>query len=388
MNTKKPYTLVLSVLTVLVSLQISAAESKKQMRIYEYRTAPPAIDPLAEPESQEARQKTLLWQTEPGNHFVWDHAAPPANVPTGPWLGVHVTEVHPLVSSQLGLTEGMGLAVEHVVHESPAHKAGIKKHDILTKIGDQTLVNANQLQVLVRSKKPGKEVSLTYIRKGKKHVTKARIKTRHQNRSARFEGFPTSENMEVIIENDVPIQIEKQVIPKLDPLEKNAINDVIIKRKPGYMDKGVRTSVVLLDNRKLVLSDDTGTYNLTTGNGTKNLIVLNPEGNTIFKGELKDDDAFKKLPEHVRKKVTDMLEKSNAEHVLRFYDDGSNKVRVLNHSKKRINRDETSEDVGVIVEELDIDSEEITLEDSDIVEDNSDIEIIPGEDSEETDGGI
>src|SRR5690606_15534417 len=61
------------------------------------------------------------------------------------WLGVGVTEVNPVVSNQLGLPEHMGLAVEVIVPEGPAEKAGLQPHDILTKLDDQLLVLQQQL---------------------------------------------------------------------------------------------------------------------------------------------------------------------------------------------------------------------------------------------------
>ena len=81
------------------------------------------------------------------------------------WLGVQVTPVPALVTAQLGLTPGMGLAVERVVPGSPAGRAGLRRHDILTKLDDQLLVNAGQLQVLVRSKPLGTVVQVTGLRK-------------------------------------------------------------------------------------------------------------------------------------------------------------------------------------------------------------------------------
>jgi hypothetical protein len=50
----------------------------------------------------------------------------------------------------------------------------LQQHDILTKFNDQILVNEPQLSVLVRSMKPGDEVTLTVLRGAKE--TKARVK--------------------------------------------------------------------------------------------------------------------------------------------------------------------------------------------------------------------
>jgi len=77
------------------------------------------------------------------------------------FLGVSGSPVMPALREQLKLPKGVGLVVEHVEPKSPAEEAGIKQYDVLHKIGDQLLVNAHQLAVLVRMHKPDEEVTLT-----------------------------------------------------------------------------------------------------------------------------------------------------------------------------------------------------------------------------------
>jgi serine protease Do len=88
------------------------------------------------------------------------------------YLGVETGRVSPTVATQLGITERTGLTVLRVVEDSPAAGA-LQQHDILTKFNDQILVNEPQLSVLVRSMKPGDEVTLTVLRGAKE--TKARV---------------------------------------------------------------------------------------------------------------------------------------------------------------------------------------------------------------------
>ena len=93
----------------------------------------------------------------------------------GAYLGVATSPPTPILREQLKLSEGMGLVVEFVDKESPAEKAGIRRYDVLTKLEDQLLVNAEQLAVLVRSKKPGDDVELTLIRGGTPSQLKAKL---------------------------------------------------------------------------------------------------------------------------------------------------------------------------------------------------------------------
>jgi serine protease Do len=86
------------------------------------------------------------------------------------YLGIYATPVNPSVSNQLNLTANFYLNVERVESNSPAEKKGVQKFDLLMQFNDQVLINPEQLKCLVRSKKPGEEVILTILRKGKKEM--------------------------------------------------------------------------------------------------------------------------------------------------------------------------------------------------------------------------
>jgi len=82
------------------------------------------------------------------------------------YLGVQISPIDPVVTSQLGLQKGIGLTVNHVAEDSPAGKAGLEKFDILKLLDDQILIHPQQLRVLVRSKEEGDKIMLTILRKG------------------------------------------------------------------------------------------------------------------------------------------------------------------------------------------------------------------------------
>lgn len=83
------------------------------------------------------------------------------------YMGVLTREVPAELRSQFSLPDGFGLMVDEVMPDSPAQAAGIKVHDILVKLGDQQLVNMEQLMTLVRARKKGESVSLSIITGGK-----------------------------------------------------------------------------------------------------------------------------------------------------------------------------------------------------------------------------
>lgn len=84
-----------------------------------------------------------------------------------PYAGFRSEEAPEALSHHLPLPRGFGLLVTEVVRDSPAESAGIQRHDLLLRAGDQQLVNPGQMSALIRSRKPGETMSLTVFRAGK-----------------------------------------------------------------------------------------------------------------------------------------------------------------------------------------------------------------------------
>jgi hypothetical protein len=83
------------------------------------------------------------------------------------FFGIGTEPVSPQTAAQLPLVRGTGLVVTMVEPESPAAKAGLAPLDVIARLGDQMVVNAEQFAVLVRSRKPGDAVEVTFLRGGK-----------------------------------------------------------------------------------------------------------------------------------------------------------------------------------------------------------------------------
>ena len=91
------------------------------------------------------------------------------------WMGVATGEVPPVLRQHLDLTEGFGVLIAHVLDDSPASKAGLKAGDVLSKLDDQLLTTPEHLSLLIRSKKKGDTVRLTYLRKGEETVVQVNL---------------------------------------------------------------------------------------------------------------------------------------------------------------------------------------------------------------------
>lgn len=63
-------------------------------------------------------------------------------------------------------TPGQGALIRAVAPGGPAAGAGLQQGDIITKIGDRAVTDANSLIVAIRSHNPGDTVPVTYLRNG------------------------------------------------------------------------------------------------------------------------------------------------------------------------------------------------------------------------------
>ncbi len=87
-----------------------------------------------------------------------------------------------------------GAKVVEVMKESAAEKAGLKKDDIITKIGDEKVSDASVLAEIISSKKPKEEIKIAYIRDGKKKDIKAILGDRVEEKNMVFK-FNNSDPM-------------------------------------------------------------------------------------------------------------------------------------------------------------------------------------------------
>ena len=106
------------------------------------------------------------------------------------WLGLATDAISAPLAAQLPIDKGTGLLISHVVPESPAQRAGLEVNDVLLKFDDQLLINPEQLRTLVRTKKAGDSVKLSYYRKGAPKEAMASLITKEITSANTFVGGP------------------------------------------------------------------------------------------------------------------------------------------------------------------------------------------------------
>ncbi len=83
------------------------------------------------------------------------------------FIGINIANINSEDLEELNLNISEGVLVESVVEDGAAIKAGVLPDDIITAVNGQTVKTAPELQELVGRLRPGDEVDLEIIRRGK-----------------------------------------------------------------------------------------------------------------------------------------------------------------------------------------------------------------------------
>jgi len=88
------------------------------------------------------------------------------------WIGLVCRPLDEALRAQLNLSPGEGLVVADVVEDSPAARAGIKRHDVVVKVNGKSIKSIDDLVAAVEVAQDRKAVTLELIRGGKSRQVK------------------------------------------------------------------------------------------------------------------------------------------------------------------------------------------------------------------------
>ena len=100
---------------------------------------------------------------------------------THAYMGVSTRSVDEVLQQQFSLSRASGILVADLVAGGPAAKAGIQQADIIVKVGDEEMIESNDLLGAIRDKKPGDIVDVTIDRNGETQVVSVTLEERPAN---------------------------------------------------------------------------------------------------------------------------------------------------------------------------------------------------------------
>ena len=98
------------------------------------------------------------------------------------WLGVYSQEITPELRDGLNYN-GDGVLIQRVVPDSPADDAGLRRGDVITRVGGRTIDTPNELASVIRGYSPGRTVEIQFVRDGRRQTADVRLQTRRDDDS-------------------------------------------------------------------------------------------------------------------------------------------------------------------------------------------------------------
>ncbi len=199
------------------------------------------------------------------------------------WLGVVVQPLTKDIAEALGIQEDKGALISDIAPGSPADKAGLKRGDVIIKVGNTEIKKMSDLPKVIASYKPGTTVKLTVIRDGKRRGIRVKLGEMPEE-TLRASG---SKKVSPSIEKTLGLVVE-EVTPRIKNRYglKHAKGVIILKVIPGsYADRaGFRVGDVIVEiNRKRITTIKD--YNAVLSSikpGDSLLFLVERRGQTIF----------------------------------------------------------------------------------------------------------
>lgn len=255
---------------------------------------------------------------------------PPQPRPS-PFLGVQLGPVEPALASQLGLDEGTGALVNVVAENSPAYKAGLKEHDVISKIDGETVRGPQDVVRRISERKKGDKIKLEVFRGGKKIEVEAVLgekrdawpeprRLRDALKSFQYRVVPRMrvyttrptehEHEEIVIEFDSE-QNEEGTGVKSDgdpgrprmrdkggPAPDNVPAEVDAKpQQPNA------PSMTVHSTKMIVVRTDQDVTTVQEVDGKRFVTVKDLNDKVIFEGQVNSDSDKEKLPPNIRERL-------------------------------------------------------------------------------------
>lgn len=234
------------------------------------------------------------------------------------YLGVASAQVPELLADHLGLKPGEGVVVQAVMPDSPAAKAGIAIHDVITHVGKEAIGSSMDLTRAVSAAKPGDTAHLSIIHKGKPAELDVALGVRP---AAMAQAHPQA--LDQLNLDGVP----KELADRVRGMIQGNLGGIDIQPgagAPAQMEEAVREMKKRMEdamqgfnlpedalepqaqveqNAAIRLLDEKGSIELKSDNGGKEVTIRDKENQVTWTGPWDTEQDKAAAPDDVRKRV-------------------------------------------------------------------------------------
>jgi serine protease Do len=105
-----------------------------------------------------------------------------------PWIGTYLSDLRPEVAAPRGLTPDSGVLVADVIARSPAHQAGLRRGDVLERVGAFPVRRVRELLETIARYPVGSDIEVGYRRRGLTLATSLALRERPESLRAPARG--------------------------------------------------------------------------------------------------------------------------------------------------------------------------------------------------------
>ena len=239
-----------------------------------------------------------------------DNDAPVAKVAASDGVAYAGLNVGPRIeAANATVPAGVGIQVGFIDPKGPS-VGKVEEGDVLTRLDDQMLFNAEQFRALVRTRKPGDKVKLTLVRGVEPMVVEFALGSRPTEKLASADrSGARAVGPGGVIPPEILKQLQDMQAGAIQPPAARSLVPSVdeLRSQPGTSSSSHSFSFSFGNGAKSssssMASDAEGTVSLEEKDGKKHAVVKDRDGKTLFDGDVTDKSAVEKLPADVRRRL-------------------------------------------------------------------------------------
>jgi hypothetical protein len=232
-------------------------------------------------------------------------------------IGVGGAPASKTLSLHLGLAEGVGLTLFYIVPDSPAAKAGLLPHDVMTSFGGKPIGCQLDLRTAIAAYHPGDEVEVGYIHQGKPMKKKVLLAVRspQMGNGLAPDAVPGVHPRWML--QGMGGQIPEADRKRLEEHMKQHLQQLRfqLNQRAGQgqqmnhfqLDipdpKGDDLGFQMDTSTSITMSDEDGSVTMKSVNGKKEVVVRDRDQKVLFEGPYDTPQDKAAVPDYIRKRL-------------------------------------------------------------------------------------